>query len=226
MTLTLALLNLRDRLDEPTAGFWTDAQLRRYINEAARDLSRRSKAIRKEGTVTIVAGTQDYSLSSLAFAELSPTAHFTPTGISQKYPVEYKDLAVMNNIWGVNQAVNRGDPAWWTTTNTSPPNLSIRLYPVPSRGGALTIRYFALATELATDGSADASSVDCPAGWEDTLLDYAEYRAYIQARKPDMATLALQRYDNNYLGLVETADRFVDAPGEIMYDDGGFGWDW
>lgn len=217
MTLALALTNLRDRLDEPTAGGWTDATLRRFINEAVREVSRRSESLRTSSSIAVVAGTRDYTgpTDAVRIHEI----YYNVTGQSQLAQLRYMDLAAMGNIWGQSQATERSAPVWWTTWGT-PPTLTIRLFPVPAQAGSLTVYYYKLATELATDGSADSSSLSIPAGWEDVALDYAEYRAFIKSRQPDLAALALQRYSANFDALVAATTRFTDQAGAMIYDDG------
>ena len=39
------LTNIRNKLDETTSGQWSDAELRTWINEAARDIARRTESL-------------------------------------------------------------------------------------------------------------------------------------------------------------------------------------
>ena len=82
-------------------------------------------------------------------------------------------------------------------------------------------------TDLATDGSAAATSVDVPNGWEDVLEDYVEYRYHLKDRNPGEAQRAKQQYDENLLKLIGATTSYVDAPGQITMDVvpfDSFGW--
>ena len=52
MARTLALLrgDVRSRLNEATAAFWSDAELTRWINEGASDVARRTESLRTRST--------------------------------------------------------------------------------------------------------------------------------------------------------------------------------
>jgi hypothetical protein len=63
-TLGTYLIRLRERLSEPDEGFWTNQFLRATMNEAARDIARRSESLVVDATLTIGAGTESYPLPS------------------------------------------------------------------------------------------------------------------------------------------------------------------
>lgn len=225
MTLGTAATNLRDRLDEPSAGFWSDAQIRRYINEGCREISRRGEPLRTSTTASVTAGTRDYT--GPTDAARIHECFYNMTGSSTLYPLEYRDLAALNNIWGTNQSIDRSTPIYWTTWGSAP-TLTIRLWPVPAVNGTLTVYYYKLATELATNGSADSSNLDLPAGWEDLALDWAEYRALIQAKQPALAGLARQTFEQHLADLLAGTSRYTDQPGSIIYEPAGYDsiWGW
>lgn len=54
-TLSTLLTSTRANLDEATARFWTDAQLTTWINDACRDIARRTETIQSAVTTTISA---------------------------------------------------------------------------------------------------------------------------------------------------------------------------
>ena len=78
-TLGTYLIRLRERLSEPDEGFWSNSFLRATLNEAARDIARRSEALTVDATLTIVAGTESYALPTTVAKVLEPIT-FTPTG--------------------------------------------------------------------------------------------------------------------------------------------------
>ena len=60
-TLGTLVSRTRDRLNEATARFWTDDQLKNWINEGQRDIARRLEVIQSEASINIVAETNDYT---------------------------------------------------------------------------------------------------------------------------------------------------------------------
>lgn len=181
MTATLGTLvtRLRDRLNEPSQRHWTDAQVRRWINEGAREVARVGETLLATGSVTIVAGTQTYALSALSpqpvrvhRAEYIPTA--APT---QKYPLTFRRFELMDDVWGQAQAITAGTPHYYTMWGYFP-SMTMYLYPTPSLAGSVKLFYYRLPTELLTDGTNDTSVVECPDGWEDVIVTYAEARAF------------------------------------------------
>lgn len=180
MTATLGTLvtRLRDRLNEPAARHWTDAQVRRWINEGAREVARIGETLLSTGTVTAVAGTQTYAMSGLSPQPVRVhRAEFTPTASTQKYPLTFRQFQLMDDVWGQAQSVTVGVPCYYTMWGYFP-SMTLYLYPTPSTGGTVKLFYYRLPTELAVDGTGDASVVECPDGWEDVIVTYAEARAF------------------------------------------------
>ena len=173
-TLGTLLTYLRDRLDEATAAQWTDPQLRQWIVEGARDIARSVEVLATTGTVTIVAGTQAYAMPTNMVR--CYRAELVVTGSDVTYPLELRDRNEMDSIWGTRMAAGQGTPLYLTIYGT-PGSASGTLYPTPSAAGTLTVYYYKLPVALALDGTADATNVDLPAGWDDVALDYAEYKA-------------------------------------------------
>ncbi len=65
MTVTNLILRIRDLLNEDTAGFWTDAELTRYMNDAERDIAIKALCLQQIDSLTTVNATQ--TVSSLAY---------------------------------------------------------------------------------------------------------------------------------------------------------------
>lgn len=224
MTLGTALTNLRDRLNEPTEATWSDASLRRYVNEGLREVSRRSEGWRTSTTVAVSANTATYTLTGVDIVRLSAQIYFQPTGETSRIPLEYQDQANLDRIWGADMVRQTGYPDYWTTEGFDAPGsgLVLRLFPVPSVAGTLHIYFYRFATELATDGTEDTDNLDCPAGWEDTVVDYAMYRAFLAKHMTDLAQIALNDFTTHLLGLTEATTRYTDAPGQMIQDRADF----
>lgn len=183
MTQTQAqiVVAIRDRLDETVAGSWTDAQLRRWINEGARDMARRTRHLKDTTTIATVAGTGEYTVDADVLEV--EQAYYAP-GDARQVPLIPRAWEGMNAVWGQYRDQQGGDPAMFTTWGFSP-NLKLRLFPVPgSSSKTVTLYVSRLPTDLATDGSASATAVDFPDAWIDALYDFATYQALFKDRDP------------------------------------------
>jgi hypothetical protein len=210
------LSDLREsRLDEPTAGQWTDTDLRRYLNEGAVEIARRTECLLATHTQPTVAGTQEYTAPTDAVRIYRVEYIDSSSAVTA---LEYRDFGNMDAVWWTQKLNTTGRPYLYTMWGY-PPTLKIVLYPKPDAIGTLKCYYYKLAVELATSSTADAaSSYDIPAGWENILLDYAEYRAYVKDRDPRWAE-AKQRFDEHLGAIFETTRRWTDQAG--MITEGG-----
>lgn len=116
-TLTQSLASIRARLDEPTSVYWTDVDLRRWVNEILRDMARRTECLRGIYNQAAVAGTTDYTpaFTSTTNVYRIYRVEFIPTGQTSVYPLEFRDPNACDEIWGLSQATTQGIPAIWTT---------------------------------------------------------------------------------------------------------------
>jgi hypothetical protein len=202
-TLGTALSAVRSRLDEldglsqSTNVAWTDAELRGWINEGCRDLSRRTHAINDRTTISVVASTAEYTGPTTALAV--DIVNFTPSG-GVKYQLDYQNIRNTN-------AMEFTSTAYRTTyfsLRGMPPSLLICLYPTPSVAGTLEVFYTRVASILSTSGSADSSNIEVPEGWEDAVYAYAEARARRKDRDPAWQE-AQQEYDTKVESLMQIA---------------------
>jgi hypothetical protein len=227
MTATLAVLRtrLRSRLNEPSPAHWTDVQLGDWINEGAREVARQAECLSDTGTVSVTAGVRDYSLSTLSPQPLRiHRVEYEETGSDLLYPLEYRDYNTMDNVWGAYQKISSGRTAYWTAWGYFP-NISVVLYPIPQSNATLTLYYYRNPTPVATDGTGDTDVVECPDGWEDCIVDYAEYRA-MRNDKQQNWTDAQTEFQNRLTQLINITTRPDDATGLITTPTGGFipGW--
>lgn len=172
---------IRDRLGEPTAGQWSDAQLRRWINEGARDMARRTRQLEDTTTISTVAGTGEYTLPATVLEVRG--AYYAP-GDGRQVPLIARAWEGMNNVWGQYRDQEGGDPAMFTTWGFAPA-LKVRLYPVPGTSSKTVTLYIArLPVDLTTDGTDTNDAVDFPDAWIDGLYDFATYQALFKDRDP------------------------------------------
>ncbi|MGH9201916.1 MAG: DUF6682 family protein, partial [Vicinamibacterales bacterium] len=173
--------DVRTRLDEASASFWSNDEIRRWINEACRDIARRAEVLPKLSTIAALAAVRAYTLPTDAIRIYR--AEFIPTGQTNIYPLQYKDYASLDAVWGSMQQITQGYPQYFTMWGF-PPTLQVYLYPVPSTAGTLNVFYYRLPADLATDGTGDATAVDIPQGWWDLAAQYCEYVALRKDRNP------------------------------------------
>lgn len=218
-TLGTLLTRTRDRLDESAARHWSDARLRTWILDGLEDIAREAECLLATGTIAAVAGTQTYSCSSLTPSPLRiHRIEFQRTGDTTKYPLEYKDFMVMDDIWATSQAQSQGTPAYWTGWGFFP-SLSLYLYPTPSASGTIRLFYYRLPPRLLTDGTDDTDTVDCPDGWENLAVDFAEYHALRNDRDPRWSE-ARAMYAERLQSMIDKTIRPSDQPGQFVTGSG------
>lgn len=218
--------DLRDRLDETQARFWSDAQLNRWINEGAMDVSRRGECLPTSSVIAVVAGTRDYALPTNGFT--LHRAEYTPDSGQTVYPLELRDINEMDEIWSTRQLTQQYAPAYLTLLGY-PPNWQARLFPVPSQAGSLTVYLF----RAASPAQSDTDDVDLPAGWEDLAILYASYVALRKDSNPQYQE-AKTEYEEKLGTLIDTTRRFHDQGGYVVsatnFQPGwlvsGDGWGW
>jgi hypothetical protein len=211
MTLTLlqARTRLRERLDEDTATFWSDARLDTWINEGVTDLARRAETVLISAQNNAVMAGINVVLVPTDVLRIYRVEYESVSGTDIK-ALEYRDFNNMDEVWWESQESSMGEP-WCYTTKGYPPVLQIVLYPTPSENANLRIHYYSTPLAAVTD----TTPLAVQAGWEDLVLDYAEFRALRTDRNPEWQT-AFQIYEANVVRLMERSRRFVEAAGQIQ----------
>ncbi len=168
-TLTLALADVRAHLDESTARQWSDAELTRWLNEAARDVSRRAEVLQATSTTAVVIGTRTYALTA-AMLRLH-RLEWAPTVGGVTMPVEYMDFNDLDaRVLGA--PTRSGDPMFYTLWGF-PPTLTLHVYPVPAAAGSLITYHY----RESTDAVNGAEPIEIPEGWFDLATQYCEAMA-------------------------------------------------
>lgn len=180
-TMSDFLTGIRARLRETAASTWTDTELRRWSQEACRDIARRTKCFEKTATISVTANTRTYTAPTDMLIDGLKGAYYTVTGQSQLHPLEYRDIKSLDHVWLMNQAVDTApEPTMFTIWGVVP-TASLILYPVPSTSGTLTVYYYRLPTDPWAPtyaASSDASTnIDVPEGYIDLVYDAVEYMA-------------------------------------------------
>lgn len=221
-TLGAALDSIRSRLNEPTAVYWDDQDLRRWVNEILKDMARRTECLRGTYSQAAVVGTTSYTPAFTATTNMFRLyrVEFIPTGQTDVYPLEYRDPNACDEIWGLWQQQTQGIPSIWTSWG-SPPNLTLQVFPGPSVAGNLKLWYYRLPTFLAIDGSDDGEDLDLVEGWDDILYDGVEYKA-LRRDSDQRWTEAKQEYEEHLQAMSEATTRFTDAAGMVTTPSGGY----
>lgn len=209
---TLAMLRnrLRLRLGDTSGRGWSDTELNVYLNEGARDVTRKAETNLTSDTVSVTAGVGLITGLPADILRIYRAEWQTTDG--RRVPLDYRDMNNMDAIWWDSQNRTQSQPAYFCTQGY-PPVLKVQLYPVPSESGTLRVFYYAISAEA----TADSDVIEVPEGWDDCVLDYAEYRAY--RRDGDQRwTTALAQYEGNLAALIERTRRYVEATGMIQQD--------
>lgn len=223
VTQSAAIEQVRDRLDEPYEGFWSDANIRRWLNEGVREIARRSEWKRTSSDIACVAGTQFYTLPLATIRVYR--AEWVPSGTSLTYRLEYRDINQMDVMWGPNQRITQGIPQFYTMVSANP--LSVELAPIPTQTSTLRIFYYIMPTDLATNTTAaEATALDVPMGWEDLPVEYATAMAFRKSRDPQQYAQTMQVFESKLTEFTDMATRFTDEPTMITPDTGGWGGDY
>lgn len=228
------LTQVRDRLDEPTARQYSDAQIRRWINEAMRDIATRIRWYRTSSTIAAVAGTQTYNFAADCL-EVHAVG-YQRTGDTQMYDLEYVDLRNLKSETYTHLHTSEGTPqVFWTWGYPGSATFDLGLYPTPSAAGTITVHYYAVPDELNTDTSDANTAVEVPMGYERLVVDYAAYTAFMMDGDPRWQNQKAL-YEQNMEALQELAVKFTDQTGAIVhgrsrvpyslygFDDGDWGW--
>lgn len=207
-TLLALRQRLRHRLDDQAGRGWSDPELNGYISEGARDVTRKAETNMTSSTVSVSAETS--VVNTLPTNVLRIYRAEWHTTDSRRIALEYRDMNNMDAVWWDHQNTVSSVPAFYTTRGY-PPSLQIQLYPLPSAAGSLVIFYYKIAAPL----TADTDVIDVPEGWDDLVLDYAEYRAFRRDSDERWQT-AKAMYDQNLNSMMDTTRRYVEATGMIV----------
>lgn len=207
------LTMVRDRLNEPTARFWTDAQLLAWISEGQRDIARRIEVIQSSTATNIVANQNDYTITA-NIVRVHRVEYTDPQGVI--YALEYRDFNNMDAIgYGWVDVSATGRPCYYTLWGVSP-SVSLTLFPKPDEAVTNGLRvYYYKYPDLS---SSTTQSIELPGGWEDLIVEYCEYSALRKNKDPRWQE-AKGLYEQKIEDMRQLTRRFVDQPGIIDYYD-------
>jgi hypothetical protein len=177
VTLSEYIRRSRSVLDEPSARFWTDAELTDWINDGARDLARRAEdLLTYDQTINVSANIASYPLPVDVIR--IHRAEFVPVNSTQTYPIRASSQDEMDQIWGTYQQNPASYPSWFVTKGypggSGSSSFQIQFYPVPSQPGTINLYYYKMPKRLASTDT--ALTIDLPEGWDDLIITYVEWR--------------------------------------------------
>lgn len=201
-TLAEMMTQVRDILDEPVAGQYTDTQLRRWLQEGNRDLARSTRHIKANHTIYTIGNLGTYATPTNVMA-IEHAWYYDVAG-NRHIPLYPKHMENMDSVRGYQWTLT-GTPAFYTTQGFSP-QLQILVYPTPTVTANQIIIYTAeMPAEWAIDGSDDAKAVSTPVIWYDALADYCEMKALRKDRDPRWQE-PWQMYQEKRDGLINNPD--------------------
>jgi len=208
------LEEVRFKTDDINGGRFKDDRLKAWINEGATDIARRTECLLTEDvSIEVEADTQSYTAPA-DVVRIHAVA-YEPEGQNQRYDLDKIDVRGASNVAWTSVASTNGTPAlYWLWS--SPPTMTINLYPIPSVAGILRLYYYRTPAQLDRSGNTSLNTpLDIPQGWEDLIVDYCVYQALMVDKDPRWQQYK-QFYEDHVAGLAEAATSYTDASGSIM----------
>jgi hypothetical protein len=221
-TLTVAISLVRDRLDEAgtSSGQWTDSNLRRWLWEGMKDVSRRANCNRDTIDVTATASINEYVLSTGNQPSILRIyrCEWLPGGAdTRRIPMTPSGYEAMDNIWWQQQDQAVGTPTFYTTWGR-PPTLKLKIYPAPYQNSSFRLFVSRLPIPIDFTGATDNSTnIDLPEGWLECAYDYCEYMALRKDRDSRWQE-SLQAYEAKVDSMIRNVDNYMDSPEEVFFD--------
>lgn len=181
----------RKRLGETTASFWSDVEINTKINEACKDIARRTKCIRTSGNFTPTIDVSEYVASTLFPGILSVNeVYFNLNGLTiQK--LEATSRTELDALY----------PGWRSSVSNAPVYYyyereedSFVLYPPPNTDNANTDYGEVFYTKGHTDMIADTETPQLPDYLHAAVVDCVVATGYEERGFGDKANDAWQKY--------------------------------
>jgi hypothetical protein len=209
LTLSEAQSIVSNALDDPNNDYVTLAQLTNWINEGCLDIARRSQTLQQMATIPVIALQNIYTmptnLLSVHRMEYIPSGQIYPN--QQIYPLVYRAINDMDQVWGVNQGSQSTYPQFFTPWS-NPPNLTVQLFPVPAQSGTLNVWYYRTATPVINGGDL----LDVVEGFQGLVCMFAEYMAKRKAADPTWKD-AKEIYEADFQELINRTRSYTDQAG-------------
>lgn len=169
VSLATAVTEVRGRLDELTAKFWTDSQLKSWLNAGCRDIARSALCLEDIRAIPAIAGTRAYALPT-NLLQIHRVEFQVAT--SNIYTLQLRDIHEMDAVWGTNQLQGQAYPSYAAAWGFVP-HAQLYVYPSPSQNGTINVWFY----RVPTTATLDADILEVPEGWDDSLYLFCEYYA-------------------------------------------------
>lgn len=183
----------------------SDTYLLRVYNRGRRDWARRTNALQKTATLTVLANTGEIAVPADFY---SPASTYLDGRLLEPRSRE-------RIIWGrsATSGVTTGTPTVmciWAR--------AVQVAPIPTVNTALTLDYYASAS-MVVDLAVESGD---PKDMEDAVTEFVTAKAWQALENPSAAGDAMAAYEK----MVEDAETNFDGPEEIrdVYDDVNHGW--
>lgn len=208
--------DVRSHLDEHSPAAWEDHELDRWINEACRDIARRSESLLDVSTgIQTIVGFGKYPLPE----DVIRVNRVEFEVDDNVYVLEASNYQEMDSRWGSHQTHTSSYPYAYVLWGT-PPRLTIQLYPVPSQVGLLRVFYYRLPSKV----TKNEEVVDVPEGWIDLVPLYVEFVAKRRDRDPSWQE-AKVLYEERLRDMIDKTRFFHDQASRMTVGPRGMpGW--
>jgi len=222
-TVADAVTSIRERLNEAAASQWSDQQIRRWLDEGIRDIARRTFHYQDSDTIAITASANNgIHTCATDVLRINQVYWQATADTTQKYPLQARQWAVMDQYWGNRQDMESGWPAMWATRGYAP-TLTIKIFPVPSVAGTLFLNVARL--PAAINVAAGGGSIDSPEAWTEVAYFYCEYMARRKDRDLEYAMESKGQYESLIASMIENGD-YANAPDEFTWNGRNYLPDW
>jgi hypothetical protein len=176
LTVSSLITRIRYYIHEPSAVFWSDAELTAYLNDAIYDVIGRTRCTETTEVVLMVSGTTEYSLS---------TEYIGITGAVHYDGSLYKGLreGSIASLGHYDEAID--EPEFWYEWNNK-----LGVYPIPSSGTSVIVYMIPKPTGVTSTNS----SIETPAIFDRALVLYASAQALYQDNKVASAARLMDEY--------------------------------
>lgn len=211
--LSTVRTDIRTELQEPTAGFWTDAELTKWINRSYMDLIRACK-VEATSTLTLANGTESYSLPSDFYMGRRVELQSTAGSATNWFEVQPYDLNLRRPGDPLSSATFTSTPVGWYIFNNK-----IYFVPVPDLAYSGTLYYYKNATPLVADGDSFVYPEGVLADTFDPAVLYFAVGMALRKRQDSAYTTYLGDYAAARGEIIRDAgDRGMETP-LIVHDD-------
>ena len=209
ITLTQAISEVRSLIDEPNPQFISNAEITNWTNQACENFAQRTRTLRSQQQVSVLPNVQNYNAPETFYALYRVEFQPTSTGQVFIYPLDFMGYNEMDEAWGVYQTF----PAAWPQVFTlwgNPPQLTIRLFPVPDQAGVLNVFGYREPNPV-VNGS---DLVDILQGYEEAIYEYVTDKCKRKDNDPTWQE-AKANYEAILVDAVDNTGWFTDLPNQM-----------